>query len=427
MKNVKFILTMVLAVVIAGLYLESCKKDSGPGPLNLVSLKTDGGIALDGATAATGVPLNASIIATFDKAIDPNSLTGSVALQIGTAAVATTVTASGTTVTIKPNADMPTGVAHTVILGSTLKATDGGPFTAGGNFTFTSFGRAVVTAPQAASQLSYFPFSGNLNDAVAGSNHTPGANDKVTAITYGTDRFGFAGLAASFDGSTSIAEIPNGDGYLVGPDFTISFWIKAAYPATLPKDYFVLGLGAWKGFQFEIAGDWTWVKLASQYAEAGGLSDSEDNWFPGSGQTKDNGGWQGWTFQKNVPNPPGVGVTYFGDKWCHVVCTFQSSTKLVTMYLNGEKVKQHDFNLWPAGDKKATISSVKFAGNTTGGGNKLALGFIQATGNPIITDSWAQWSDPTNNHYKGLMDDLRIWKAALTASEVTSLYAAEKP
>jgi len=58
---------------------------------------------------------------------------------------------------------------------------------------------------------------------------------------------------------------------------------------------------------------------------------------------------------------------------------------------------------------------------------EMALGFIQASGNRIITDTWADPSDPTNNHYKGLMDDLRIWKAALTATEITALYAAEKP
>ena len=152
MKNAKFILTLVLAAVMAGLFLESCKKDNGPDPLSLVSLKTDGGVDLMGATSATGVPLNAQIVATFSKAVDATSATGSVALQIGTTAVSATVTVSGTTVTIKPAADMPTGTDHTIVLGSTLKATDGGPFTAGGNFTFKSFGRAVVTAPQTASQ-----------------------------------------------------------------------------------------------------------------------------------------------------------------------------------------------------------------------------------------------------------------------------------
>ena len=97
------------------------------------------------------------------------------------------------------------------------------------------------------------------------------------------------------------------------------------------------------------------------------------------------------------------------------------------MYLNGEKVKQHDFNLWPSGDAKRGATGVKFAGNLTGGGNKLALGFIQGSLNRIISDTWADPADPLNNHFKGVMDDVRLFKVALSASEVTTLYTAEKP
>ena len=103
------------------------------------------------------------------------------------------------------------------------------------------------------------------------------------------------------------------------------------------------------------------------------------------------------------------------------------------MYVNGEKTREWDFDLWvtpPApcvAPAKCAATGVKYAGNTTGGGNKLALGFIQASGNRIITDTWADPSDPANNHFKGLMDDLRIWKTALTESEIVALHTAEKP
>jgi hypothetical protein len=420
MKNAKFILTLVLAAAMAGLFLESCKKDNGPDPLSLVSLKTDGGVDLMGATSATGVPLNAQIVATFSKAVDATSSTGSVAIQIGTTAVSATVTVSGTTVTIKPSADMPTGTDHTIVLGSTLKATDGGPFTAGGNFTFKSFGRAVVTAPQSASQLSYFPFTGNLKDAVG--THTPTANDNVKDITFDTDRFGFAGLAASFNGTTSIAEIPAGSDYLVGPDFSVSFWVKAN---STKEGHFVFGLAAWYGFQFEImGGPWTatdkGVKLATRYALTGG-TDAEDTWWNGNPN-----GWQGSTFAKDISASGGI-PSIFKDKWAHVVVTYNASLKVGAMYVNGDKVRSWDFNLWPGADAKKTASGVKFAGNATGGGNKLALGFIQASGNRIVIDTWADPADPANNHFKGLLDDLRFWKTALTAAEVTTLYTAEKP
>ena len=266
MKKVTLILLIGLVTVAAALFLDSCTKDTvAPSSLKLVSVKTDLGVALDGATAATGIPVNASVIATFDRAINISTATSSsIAIVLNGATVAGTVTASGTAVTLKPAADMPLGTVITISVAPTLKATDGGLATAT-EFTFKTFGRANVVPPQSNNQLSYFAFSGNMNDGVG--THTPVAAD-VKNLTFVTDRFGFAGLAGDFNGTTTIVEIPSGEQYIVNPDFTISFWIKATYVPTTPKGAFVLGLGAWKGFQFEIAGDWTWAKLASQYAEA---------------------------------------------------------------------------------------------------------------------------------------------------------------
>jgi hypothetical protein len=97
------------------------------------------------------------------------------------------------------------------------------------------------------------------------------------------------------------------------------------------------------------------------------------------------------------------------------------------LYLNGEKVNQFDFNLWPSDNIKRTTTGLKFAGNLTSGGNKLALGFIQGSMNRIIQDTWADPADIYSNHFKGLMDDVRIFKVVLTSEEVAILYAAEKP
>jgi hypothetical protein len=419
-KKAKLIFTMVLAAGLASTYLEGCKKDEPLSALTLVSLKTDAGVALDGVTSAAAIPLGSSVVATFSKPIDPASATStSIVIMANGSAVATTVTTVDAVVTIKPNAILATGSNHTVSLKATLKATDGVAATAG-DFTFKTFGPSTVVAPQEASLLSFFSFNGNLNDTKG--THTPASAD-VKDITFVTDRFGFAGFAGSFNGTTSIAEIPNGDGYMIGPDFSISFWIKAD---GTKEGHFVLGLGAWKGFQFEIAGGpWTaldkGVKIATQYDLGNNLTDAEDTWWNGNPN-----GWQGSTFAKDVTASGGI-ASSFKDKWVHVVCTYNKATRVGTMYINGDKTRSWDFNLWPNGELKKTALGVKFAGNLTGGGNKLALGFIQASGNRIITDTWADPSDPANNHFKGLMDDVRIWKATLTATEITALYNAEKP
>ena len=385
MKKVKFILSLVLVTGTVAMYLGSCSSSSDPSPLALVSLKTDAGVALDGATSATAIPLDAGVVAVFNKAVDPASATSSsITVTVNGVAVGTTIVVSGETVTVTPNSNLVAGTNHVVTVLATLKGTDGTSATPGA-FTFKSFGPPAVTAPQQAMLLSFFPFNGNLVDE--GGTHDPDAAD-VDNITFVADRFGFAGLAASFNGTTSIVEVPNGDGYLIGPDFTISFWVKVD---GTKESHFVLGLAGWYGFQFEIlGGPWTaldkGVKLATRYdLGSGGITDAEDTWWNGNPN-----GWQGSTFAKDVTGSGGIAAS-FKDKWAHVVCTYKASTKVGTMYVNGEKTRSWDFNLWPTctAPCKATATGVKFAGNTTGGGNKLALGFIQASGNRIISDTWA--------------------------------------
>jgi len=410
---------MVLVAGMVALFLESCKSDSKTvAPLKLVSLKTGSGTALDGTTSTTDVATNTTVVATFDKEIDAATAnTNSIALVSNGAAVPATITTAGAAITIAPTANLANGTNYTVSVASTLKGKDGSPAPAA-EFTFKTFGRANVTPPQASNQLSYFSFSGNVNDE-AGT-HTPAAAD-IKNMTFAADRFGFAGLAGDFNGTTTIVEIPNGEQYLSTTNFTVSFWIKAS---STKDAHFVLGLAGYKGFQFEIQGGaWTaddkGINLAAQYAQASGGSDAENSSWNGVLN-----GWQGSTFTK-----VGVGTTAtaFKDKWANVIFTFAGSTKVATMYVNGEKVRSFDFNLWPAGPGKATVSGMAYAGNTTGGGNKLAFGFIQASQNPTLSDTWAQYSDPNNNHFKGQMDDVRIFKVALTAAEVTTLYTAEKP
>jgi len=140
----------------------------------------------------------------------------------------------------------------------------------------------------------------------------------------------------------------------------------------------------------------------------------------GNGKTKDNGGWQG----VNVSKEAQVG-SYFADKWAHVVCVYNSATKINTMFVNGEKVKEFDFNLWPDWDVRRKITGVIYNGNLAPG-NKLALGFIQARENRKLIPSWANYADKGSNHFKGLLDDLWIFSAALTDTEAVQLYNSEK-
>jgi hypothetical protein len=420
MKNVKSLLSMLallLLIAVLPIVIVSCgDDDDAPADLTLSSL-TASGIDLNGATSPNNIPLDADIIATFSTEFDASTVTDAnvkLTRDYDDAVMDVDVTASGKTITVSPVEPLGAGTLYILRFEPGLKSSGGKTLAAAIERNFTTAG---TFAP--AGVMAHYTFEESPEDVVDGFD--PEASD-VVDITYIDSRNAAAGKAASFNGTTSLIEIPNADDFLANDDFTISFWVKAN---TEKNSQFVLGLAAWYGFQFEIAGDWTWVKLALRYDQGDGTTDAEDSWFPGNGQTKDNGGWQGWTFQKDVSASGGVGDTYFKDKWAHVVVTYNSATKVNTMYINGEKVKEHDFNLWPDDSKKKNVTGVAFAGNADG--NKLALGFIQGRDNPIVTDGWADYAVPENNHFKGELDDLRIFSVPVTDTEVSLMYNSEKP
>lgn len=418
-KTLRSLATMLFLFASVVLVNQSCSSDDDSGPKNIkLTSLTAGDLDLNGATSPSNVPVDAAIVATFNTNVDAATATATnimLVREYDDAEMELDIDVEDKVVTITPTEDLGSGTLY--ILKVNNLASEGEKVLAAVERNFTTAG---TFAP--AGVIAHYTFEDNTDDVVDGFD--PTAAD-VVDITFADSRKAAAGKAASFNGTTSIIEIPNADDFVSHDDFTISFWVKPTF--TEAKGQFVLGLAAWYGFQFEIPGDWTWVKLASRYKQGDGTTDAEDAFWNGSGETKDTdpAGWQGWTFNKNVTASGGVGETYFKNKWAHVVVTYNATTKVNTMYINGEKVKEHDFNLWPNDSKKKTITGVGFAGNATG--NKLALGFIQGRENRIVSDEWADPTITTNNHYKGLMDDLRIFSVPVTQTEVTLMYNSEKP
>ncbi len=407
-------LTVLLLATIVAINIR-CSEDEGAKSIKLTTLKA-GDIDLNGATSPNTVPIDAAITATFNVEVDEATATAAnikLIRDYDDAEVALDFDVEDKTVMITPQEDLGSGTLY-ILKVSNLES-EAGKVLAALERNFTTAG---AFAP--AGVLAHFTFENSTDDVVG--THDPGAND-VVAITYVDSRKAAAGKAASFNGTTSIIDVPEGDDFMTHKDMTVSFWVKATF--TEGKGHFVLGLAGWYGVQFEIPDDYAWVKFGVQYEKADGGSTSEDSWYPGNGETKDNTGWQGWTVNKDVSGSNGVGNTYFKDKWAHVVMTYNATTKVNTMYINGEKVKEHDFNLWPDGDAKKGIVGVKFAGNANG--NKLALGFIQGRENPFISDEWATYSITTNKHFKGLLDDVRFFSKPVSATEVSLMYNSEKP
>jgi hypothetical protein len=302
-----------------------------------------------------------------------------------------------------------------------IESSDGEPL--------TPFSRAFTTegtfAPSGV--VAHWNFESNANDVVGTWNPS-----EVIAITYEAGRNAAAGQAAVFDGDASIIEIPNGDQLMDTDDFTLSFWVKTnssghVNDAGDPAGYFVIGLGAFYGFQFEIAGNFSNVKLAARYELADGTTEGEDLWFPGDGVDNTNGGWQGWVFTRDLTGSGGV-AGLIQDKWTHIVCTYDAESKVGSMYINGDLMKQQDFDLWPDDAPKRTVVGIDYAGAEPEVYPELAFGFIQSRAGTLWdSEPWGGYDFPTANHFKGSLDDISIFHTALTETEVELMYNSEMP
>lgn len=422
MKRKSVLLSTILMTAMFAVIMSGCKKD--PTDFTL-SAMTVGTIDLNGATTPNTVPVNPAILVTFNTDIDvATAIPANVSLvqDYDNAGITVTVTASGKTITITPTEDLGGGILYKLSLTAGLKST--------GALAFTPVVRNFTTIGtfEPKGEIAHWTFEGNAND-IAGD-YNPHTNGTVN-ITYTDSRNAAAGKAATFDGTTSIIEISNGDVLMNSASFTLSFWVKTNSTGQVdangnPKGYFVMGLAAFYGFQFEIPADFSNCKLAGRYDIGGGQTASEDLWFPGDGKNKDNGGWQGWSFCKDLTGSGGV-AAILKDKWAHVVCEYNGATKVGTMYLNGEKMKSQDFNLWPDGDAKRNVTGMKYGGAEPDTFNELAFGFIQSReGTLWDSEPWGGYDFPTSNHFRGQLDDVRIYHKALTETEILLMYNSEK-
>ena len=412
-------LNVLLLALVVFIGVISCKKSSdNTVTFGLSSIKA-GTIDMNGATPPANIPPNATITAVFSIAVNPSTVTTSnIKLLRGydTVYAAITVSVSGSTITIVPVNDLGNGTSYQLSF-TGLIATDGqglAPFTR----AFATIGTFVPSGV-----IAYYNFEGNANDQVGTWNP-----NYFNAITYVTSYSTAAGQCASFDGTSSIIEIPNGDQLDNTTDFTVSFWVKANSVGHVdssgnPKGQFVFGLGAFKGFEFEMTGDYSSCKLSASYRLANDSTSSEDLWFAGDG----NLGWQGWTYCRDLTASGGV-AGLLQDKWALIHCVYNSTTRVGTMYINGQIMKSQDFNLWPTGDPKTGVKGLEYGGVTPDVYPTLALGFIFSRNSTMWSDqSWAKYTSPYSNHFGGLLDDLRFFHRALTANEVALMYASEKP
>jgi hypothetical protein len=415
-RNVLFTVAALVMVFIG------CEKERSE--FVLVTLKT-GVIELKIDTPADAVPNNPVFVATFNYEVDYTTVVPeNITLMQGydNALIPLNVVARENTVTVTPTELLSTGAVYTLTLAGLIKSA-GGQALAASSWSFTTSGSF---APRGA--IAYWNFEDNADDKAGSYDAT---SKGIVAITYGPSRNSSAGKAAIFDGERSIIEIPRGDELMNTTNFSLSFWVKTNSSAHIdaggnPAGYMVMGLGAFYGFMFEISPDCNFCNLAARYDIAGGIGISNDLSFNGDGMTKDNGGWQGTEYCRNLTDASGL-AALLQDKWAHVVCVFEASTKRGSIFINGEKMLVSNFNLWPDGDVRHNITGLKYEGEAPETFNELAFGFMQSRGGILLdNDPKYGYDFPTSNHFKGQLDDIRIFHKALTETEVGLMYNAEK-
>ncbi|MBR9998925.1 MAG: Ig-like domain-containing protein [Cyclobacteriaceae bacterium] len=409
--------------------------DGGPNQVTISSIIATGTdlqtgdqntVDLNEATAATDVPVDAVIAVTFSRSVDPTTITESnITLNNGTSNVDIDLASSGSMVNISPSGEMERGTQHTLTLSGSIQAEDGGNL-ASVTRNFTTAGRKDVVPPQVENMIAYWKFDGDASDEMGMYD----ASAEVS-VDYAEDRFGQLGSTAQFDGDESIIEVPNGDALIDTDDFTISFWMKTNSENHVnaegnPIGHFVLGLGAFMGIQFEIFDDYHGAKFAISYELENGDAESEDMWFPAEATDNTTGGWQGWTFARSVS--PEQMELWLKDNWLHVVYTYDASEKIASLYYDGEIMKTFDFDLWPDDAPKRTVVGLKYRGAEPDVVNELAFGFVHSrAGTMWDSEPWGSYDLPTAKHFKGMLDDVRIFHATLTDEEVEQLFSDESP
>lgn len=413
----KKLMTMLAVFAMAGLVvLNACKDDDeDPLPLTLATLKA-GDKDLNGATSANDVAVDSDIVVEFSTDVDNTTATDANILLTRTfdgSEVAKAISVAGKTITVNPTGNFFEGDQYKIKFTTGLKSTEGQALTEVER-TFGTVGIGLGTAPKSSDQMLYIQFTNDVVDL------TGNAEASFEQVSYTEDRFGnansaasFAGQSAQFSGDGDIVELSGGE--FIAPSMTVSVWFyinQDDYVVSPPDgaNKPLLGLAGQNGYFVEI-----------------GDGDVNPNWLKIT------------TNHKVDPDPEGhIVATQWGDfgttddgvavntltltGWHHLVMTFDAASYTKTDYLDGVKVKT--YNLLDPGPDAWNLKDMML---NSGDGiqNKLALGFFASRDN--TNPDWANYSNSKNGTFKGSMDDLRLFSVALSTSEVTSLYNAEKP
>lgn len=216
--------------------------------------------------------------------------------------------------------------------------------------------------------VAYYPFSGNANDQ-SGNNRNPTFNG--ASLT--TDRFGNANSAYSFTGATN-GHIEYSSTGLPETNRTISLWFQSADLSSKPTLLSYGGNGCATALLMTINSSATGHYPSPQYLVTGHCNTNNITYA--------------------YPAEP-------VNAWYHWVLTINGSEQKI--FINGEL--------------KSTQNT--YSGSTYTTNRELAFGVA------TYIDGLAPYTDGNLGYFNGKLDDIRIYDAALSSSQVQQLYQAE--
>lgn len=238
---------------------------------------------------------------------------------------------------------------------------------------FTLLLLAVVRLLNAQTLVASYPFNGNAND-ISGN----GNNGTTNNVTLTNDRFGNANSAYSFNGTvSSYIQVANSTSLQLSNSYTLSAWVKPnAFFTGANQANFIIGKGnqGSEGHYNLQYGDFL-------DGNPGILTPSQMNFA----STIHKGGTEQYAFENPVTNPVQL------NNWYYVVTTFDGTT--LKLYVNGAL-------------RSSSIISGTF-GVLNGG------------------DLFIGKSADNTYFVNGIIDDIQIYDAPLTASQIFDRYVTD--
>lgn len=231
----------------------------------------------------------------------------------------------------------------------------------------------------------YLKMDGNANDASGkGFNGSLKAGSPLWGAgtpTLTKDRYGVDGKAYHFFKGGNI-EIPYNPALNPAKEITVSVWARMDSNSVAGNNY-IMGLNRWNGYKLNIQqANYAFFTIKTST----GIID-RDNAAP----------------------------TLDLNKWYHITVSYKAGN--MNFYLNGALVKS-----WPnlTGDPVAVKNTINLVI-----GQDLPTSLYQA--NEANDADGNNFNGPWGGYFRGDLDEVRIYNVALSDTQVTSIYNAEKP